>query len=745
MRGGKEYIGSAWMTTAPTATAGEMGTIQLVYRAGKYGIDDRGSFLVAWRSISDMEMPQFDRPTESGYTTMSSTGKIKARMSFMKYLRPYHNSIKIEIYDGYLREGEELTVTFGDRSQGSPGIRMQSFYEREFEMIPLVDACGTGRYEKVPLTDAEGKTTPERMTMEILPGLAKTLQVSGPTLIQPQEEFSVALRVLDLLGNVTSQKEGKISLRIVGPQGGVVPPSAEFKKGHSGVIHVPGCKVTEPGVYHIYATDEQTGQVAVSNPCLCMPEIRQKLFWGDMHGQTRETLGCGRLEDYLAFARDSALIDFTSWQGNDFELTDQAWEFIRQTVKDFNEEGKFLVYLGYEWSGTSNAGGDHNVYFLGDSEEFYPSSNWVVPGQAKVENNAFPITQLHERCHGRKDVMVTPHIGGRCSNLDFYNPEFLHNIEIHSQHGIFEWFALEAMKRRLRVGFVATSDDHSGKPGLSYPSISEDEFAGALAVRSGLTGVYASELTKPAIWDALIHRHCYASTLDRLYLETHIGEAMMGDEVTMAQAPQTLEISAAGSGVFDALCIYDWDQLLERRELRPKRTDAIRIRFSGVTQRGRNKEADWSGSIAVKGGKILKAERCGYTLGMKEPKVCDDGSGLSYQLKTNGEVKGFVLTMDMKDDTCFTVETPYGAISFTTAELQNGRIAKEMGGENLLIEVDFANQTPATAEECLESSQLKLSYPIHPQKGEHAYWVKVAQEDGNAAWSSPIFVDVQKD
>ena len=189
------------------------------------------------------------------------------------------------------------------------------------------------------------------------------------------------------------------------------------------------------------------------------------------------------------------------------DYSDEQWKEIREHTAKYNEEGRFLVYLGYEWSGTTPQGGDHNVYFLKDSDKFYPSSNWTATS-VDNSNNANPITELHDKLKGRSDVLLIPHIGGRYANLDFFNPDFSSVIEIHSHHGTFEWFAFDAMRKRMKVGFIAASDDHTCRPGLSYPLSGHGKSAsGAFDVASGFTGVFAPALTKKAIWDAIRKRH----------------------------------------------------------------------------------------------------------------------------------------------------------------------------------------------------------------------------------------------
>src|SRR5438094_8022618 len=93
-------------------------------------------------------------------------------------------------------------------------------------------------------------------------------------------------------------------------------------------------------------------------------EPRWKKYWGDLHAQSDATVGTGTEEEYFTFARDVARLDFVSHQGNDFQVTDEAWKKLNDTVRMFHRDGSFVVFSGYEWSGNSTAGGDRNVWHL---------------------------------------------------------------------------------------------------------------------------------------------------------------------------------------------------------------------------------------------------------------------------------------------------------------------------------------------------------------------------------------------
>jgi len=48
--------------------------------------------------------------------------------------------IEVRIFDGALETGDTITITLGARGEGSLGLVMQSFPERDFRLIGLVDA-----------------------------------------------------------------------------------------------------------------------------------------------------------------------------------------------------------------------------------------------------------------------------------------------------------------------------------------------------------------------------------------------------------------------------------------------------------------------------------------------------------------------------------------------------------------------------------------------------------------------------
>lgn len=733
MRLTKEYMGTVQLLPDKPVVAGEFSTWQLIFTAGEYGIDDGGTLVIAWKSVSDWDTPQFDEGREPGFTTVTTTGDCLVKARYNKFVRSFGNSILIDVYRGFIKKGDKIILTLGDTSQGSLGMRAQSFCEREHEFRVFLDPCGTNRYEEMP----------ERLKVQIVPAYHHEIQAIVPATVKVGEPFEVAVRALDEFGNPTDKYVGDVKLSVKGVKAHGLPAQVHFTGASSNALKIPGCVIEQEGFWNLEIKDSEHGYLAYSNASKAEKNPGQYLYWGDMHGQTRQTVGTGMLEDYYSFSRDKACIQFTGWQGNDFEVSDATWADIRKYTQKFNEEGKFLVYLGYEWSGTTPQGGDHNVYFLHDNADFYPSSNWTATS-VDNKNNANPITELYEKLHKRDDVLLIPHIGGRYANLDYFNYDYSSVIEIHSHHGTFEWFAFDAMQRHMPVGFIAASDDHTCRVGLSYPLSGHGKSAsGAFDVASGFTGVYAPALTKEAVWKAIKARHCYASTFDRIYLHTALGSLQMGD-AGEADGTDKLQLEAAGTYPIEKYEVYDWDKKVAEGDCLPRDKRRIRIRWSGVVYRGRGKSQKWDGIIYVAGGKLLQAEKYAFDR-IDQGIVIKSDKYLKFTSSTSGDYDGFILEIEGDENTELRFSSQAGSASVKYSEVLEHSFVKAMGGLNLKLEIEPAFVAIPKESYC-EHNKLAVQIPLPEQEtaasGEykHAYWVKVLQTNGNAAWSSPIFI-----
>jgi hypothetical protein len=67
-----------------------------------------------------------------------------------------------------------------------------------------------------------------------------------------------------------------------------------------------------------------------------------------------------------------------SHQGNDFQITSPFWEELNRLTAEYNRDGEFIVFPGYEWSGNTGLGGDRNVMFMHEGRQIHRSHHALV-------------------------------------------------------------------------------------------------------------------------------------------------------------------------------------------------------------------------------------------------------------------------------------------------------------------------------------------------------------------------------
>ncbi|MEC7050120.1 MAG: DUF3604 domain-containing protein, partial [Pseudomonadota bacterium] len=115
-------------------------------------------------------------------------------------------------------------------------------------------------------------------------------------------------------------------------------------------------------------------------------------YWGDLHGQSGETVGIGRIEDCMNFARNKAFLDVVCHQGNDFQIKDSFWKHLNDVTADWNEPGRFTTFPGYEWSGNTAVGGDRNVIFAEEGFAIRRCSHALLEDRSDADTDAHTIS-----------------------------------------------------------------------------------------------------------------------------------------------------------------------------------------------------------------------------------------------------------------------------------------------------------------------------------------------------------------
>ena len=713
-----DWLGSATMLPDTPVPAGQIGTWRIDYTVGRSALDDGGRMRLAYRSVCDHGTPQFDQPDREGYVSISTTGNARLTPVFgVDGIRPWSKTITIRVSDGQLAQGDRVTIILGDTAQGSQGIRAETYPERDFIIKFQVDPFGTGIYEHVA-----------DLGYEVIGGRATHLVLTAPSDVVTGEASWLHLRALDVWGNPDPEYNGFVRFSGQLPAG--VPETYQFTGAERGVHRFAGVRYAGSSPSVISAVDGHYGISGESNPVRIhqsAPEYRT--FWGDLHGQTRETVGTGSIEDYFAYARDVAAVDACAHSGNDFQITREVYDELRDNSERFHEPGKFITFHGYEWSGNTRAGGDHNVYYFDDGP-LRRSSHTEVEDKSDADTDCYPVNRLYEANAGRDDVLITPHIGGRRASLEYHDPELEPAIEIASQWGRFEWFAREALERGMKVGFIGGSDDHSGRPGWSAPTLAHH------GVRGGLTAYLAADLTREAIWDALRSRRVYGTSGPRILLDVTVNGQPMGSELISNEAP-VIKVAVIGAGPLDTVELRRGQETIHTESLLPEPgpTEPIRVRFAwrGARNRDRSRNLNWTGGVTVTGGSILSAMNHAVDSPL-DGVYYQDAERALWKSHTCGDWDGVILDLDGDADTRLRFAAPTMSFDLTLGVLAAGSV-RHTGP---LLEQQVLVQRISSVEGLRNTAFTVADADCAP--GMNPYWIWVTQADGELAWSSPIFV-----
>ncbi|MCA9113956.1 MAG: DUF3604 domain-containing protein [Planctomycetaceae bacterium] len=695
--GGPEAeLGTVKSSLRGRVTAGSWQTCSLTYTAGTAGIDDTGAIKLVLRYASDCGVPQFTDPAAPHYTTaVASNGVLlELRYDSKDHERPWGRTVRVRVRQGFLRQGETITLTLGDRSGGSPGWRMQTFVEDTFELRVLIDRYATCVYEQLA-------RSPE---LRIVPGAPVRMVAVAPGLAAPGKTVAVRTRLEDEWGNPVGR------------------PRTFRQEGF-----------TEAGYQTAVVTDEETGLQAESNPVLVTSDAEYGRYWADLHGQSEETIGTNTVEQYFQFARDRAFLDIASHQGNDFQITDAFWQHLQQVTRAMNRSGKFVAFPGWEWSGNTGLGGDRNVFFREEGGPIHRSSRALVRTEDSTDECAGTVEELFDRMETcGQDVMLAAHVGGRYADIARHREGLESAVEVHSAWGTFEWMLEDAFSRGYRVAVVANSDGHKGRPGASWPG------ASTFGSYGGLTCVLATQLDREAVWEAYRQRRVYATTGARIQLDvaTTSGDQMGSLIHCRAGEPPELAIRVCGTAPLERVEIRNGTRVLKtvRAYQKADLADRLKVLWQGAQVRGRGRAVSWDGGLKLKGNRIG-----GFTpvnFHNPEQPCRQTGAGeLSWQSITTGGVAGVIVDLARGTAGTLEVETPLKRFRVETGKLSLTGRRYELGGVGLAIS---AYRLPASG------GPREMEFRFQPRledmhQGDNPLMVHVVQEDGHMAWSSPIY------
>ncbi|HEV7263494.1 MAG TPA: hypothetical protein VGN83_01035 [Falsiroseomonas sp.] len=492
---------------------------------------------------------------------------------------------------------------------------------------------------------------------------------------------------------------------------------------------------------------------------------RYRILFGDIHNHNGHGYGVGSIErtieiarthlDFFAFTGHMQWHDMEPMEGGreqhwlkGFARLRETWPRVQNAIAEANRDGEFSAFLGFEWH--SSQYGDQCVVFPQDHRPLHEAPD---------------VPSLRRFCVAEDALMIPHHLaypsGMRGVNWGVFCERCTPVVEIYSEHGNSEddrgplpMFSHSmggrqtsntvraALEQGLRFGFVASSDNHAGFPG---------------AYGEGLMGALCTDLTRPAILEAIRARRTYALTGDRIELDFAVEGAPMGSTIE-AGGEVEVAYSVRGRDELDLAEVIQDGEVVHRSFV-PEATppDAldgpVQIRLEwGWGPWGAlalQRICDWRFQVMAAGAQILRVFPClqsgPYDEERRHRFTLRDPHHLAVQSFTSRREayrenpnQSVVLELDGPSDATLRLrlEAPVmdetvsrlGDLLAASHNLRTGPFPRESYQWHRIV--------PRSASALEDRCRLR----VPPGRRSHVY-LRVRQKNGHMAWASPVFLN----
>ena len=259
------------------------------------------------------------------------------------------------------------------------------------------------------------------------------------------------------------------------------------------------------------------------------------VYFGDLH-QHSEYSGCGRwngrVDENQEYSDHVRGIDFMCTSDHAEHLNAHNWRSQQMAAARNSREGEFIVYTGYEWTSEFDHDynlhrGHYNIVYRDPFSEggFHSASDLASNTPLKLWN------ALRGSVGAAGAFTFAHHTSRRMAWLswNYYDPEMAPLIEIAQVRGSYEYegcpsgqlmsgdstrirghYIHDGLARGMRWGIVANGD-HGGRQ---------------------ITAVFAPELSRNAIFDAMQQKRAYGTNGEQMFLDARVDGRFMGEEYT---------------------------------------------------------------------------------------------------------------------------------------------------------------------------------------------------------------------
>ncbi len=406
-----------------------------------------------------------------------------------------------------IKAGDTISIFMGTTEKNKEehrkkGNRAQTSIQRRRPFYLYIDPKGKGDYRD-----------PEIFTIDVRGNVLKNIRIIAPSLVGKNKRFDVIIRFEDIFGNLTNNA----------PEGTLVEVSYEHLRENlnwklfvpeTGFINVPNLYFNEPGIYKIQLRNLKTNEAYFSAPIKCFTEADKSIYWGLLHGESERVDSGENIEACLRHFRDERNNQFyavSSFESAE-ETPNDIWKAICAQVAEFNEDYRFITFLGLQWFNEAPEEGLRQLIYSKDNKPILRKKDMKTNTLKKIYKS-----------HTPKDLISIPSFtmgkGFETTFID-WDPDYERVVEIYNAWGSSECTAKEgnlrpiaadgkkgigeaekgsirkALNNNCRFGFVAGGLDDRGIYNDFYES---DQ----IQYSPGMTAIIAIEQTREALFQAL--------------------------------------------------------------------------------------------------------------------------------------------------------------------------------------------------------------------------------------------------
>ena len=279
-----------------------------------------------------------------------------------------------------------------------------------------------------------------------------------------------------------------------------------------------------------------------------------KLYYGDLHTHSDISV-CNRcvdqsVDENYQVRRDINRLDFACMTDHDYNFVPYIWNYTAKMARANEDPGRLMTFLAVEWTSSFEKYNDKNPY------GYYGHRNLIFadpyfPKWWNADVGMTPADVWRELREMNANFVHIPHqiadTGNVPTDWSFTDETAQPVAEIFQNRGSYEymgaprqaarsvpkpgWYLQDVWARGQVIGVIA-SPDHGGG--------------------GGKAAVYAENLTREAILDAIRARRTFGTSAARMFLDVRVNGALMGEKIPQAGGkPVKVEIRVRCPGDID--------------------------------------------------------------------------------------------------------------------------------------------------------------------------------------------------